>query len=154
MWNAKVHSRLKVFRLSKYCLKILQLHVSVRRFASLSFLHQKWELGRVMFCHRLIWPPWGFSSATTVKVRSFPAHQPSAELMNPCAEPPTPSLWSEHYLWAKQGGRGRQCCYVLGSHCTHKDHDCGSYGVMRAAQHLLKHCEISEELNQALLHYG
>lgn len=134
----------------------MQSHVlacRTRQFASLLFLHQKRGAWTCMFWHCLIWPPWGFSSATTVKVRSFPAHQPSAELMNPRVEPPP--LWSEHYLWAKRGGgTSRQCCYVLGSHCTHKDHDCGSYRVTRAAQHLLKRCEISEELNQALLHYG
>lgn len=71
-----------------------------------------------------------FSSAKTLKVRSFPAHQTSAELMNPRG--PAPALWSEHYSRARRGGKQKrscQCCYASASHCTHTDHDCGSYGV-------------------------
>lgn len=72
-----------------------------------------------------------FARRKTLKVRSFPAHQASAELMNPRG--PASALRPEHYSRARQGGRkgSCQCRYASASGRAHTqaDHDCGSYGV-------------------------
>lgn len=69
-----------------------------------------------------------FCWAKTLKVRSFPAHQASAELMNPHG--PAPALWSEHYSRAKQGKKKLPVLLRLSEPLhTHTDHDCGSYRV-------------------------
>lgn len=99
-------------------------------------------------------PQWSSCRAKALKVRSFPPHQASAELMNPRG--PAPALWSEHYSRAKQGKRRLPVLLRLSKPLrTHTQiMTVELAGSQRSLQHLLIPCDISGELNQATLRYG
>lgn len=96
----------------------------------------------------------GLCWAEMWKVRSFPAHQASAQLMNPHG--PAPALRSEHYSRPKQEKKKLPVFLRLSKplHTHTQIMTVELTGSQRSAQHLLIPCDISGELNQALLQYG